>query len=159
MHKGQAQNEAFATRSGSMSTRASRKGRNLLGWGEEEKLTPSQQLHALRAAATATQERLRDIKVEFTVATDARHEDSLKALRKERGQCVDKLAFINEEIAKLKPQAGVVRYPELSEEIIALVKQRLTTPEWKILLAEAHRNYDLKMAACDQQKENEDGTR
>lgn len=138
MHKGQ----AFISRSASFSTHGSRSGLNLLGWGEREAMSDIQK----RDAALA---RLNQVRVELVamkeqkaagrVFNEPAFAQKLRSLKGEHGRLCQFLADIKRD--------GRQEMRHLAHYLVDVIKERLTKPEWEILLREATRRFDLARSA------------
>lgn len=128
MHKGQ----AFISRSASFSTHGSRSGLNLLGWGEREAMSDIQK----RDAALA---RLNQVRVELVamkeqkaagrVFNDSAFAQKLRLLKGEHGRLCQFLADIKRD--------GKQEMRHLAHYIVDVIKERVTKPEWELILKEA----------------------
>lgn len=138
MHKGQ----SFVSRSASYSTHASRTGRNLPGWGEAEAMNVVQQRDAALARLRQVQEQLvemKERKASGRVHNLPAFTAQSKSLKAEHGRLCEFLATIKQ--GKKKEMRHLAHY------VVDVIQERLTKPEWEVLLKEAMRRFDLARCA------------
>lgn len=137
MIKNQASSEAFTERSGSFSTHGSRKGINLLGWGEEEILTPVERRDALIRAQQKVDSEVVETKARLRTEQSP---DEVRALQLLRDEQRDRLSKIHSELAELNIQLGRAKQKvDLGDYLIKMFKKRVTKHEWACIVAEAKR--------------------
>jgi hypothetical protein len=109
----------FIDRSGSFSTRASRNGSSLLGWEEDENLTPEQERDCLK-------EHLNGVRIKHQNCTD-------KKEKKELGRLMADIAL---RMNKIRPK---MRCPGIENYIIDILREDLTVAQFDILMKKAKR--------------------
>lgn len=140
MSKNQAQGEAFVARAGSFSTHGSRTGVNLLGWGENETLTPAQQHDALRLSLKQWGDALVAMKAKLADSTISRQE--YLVLKDRQREVKARVTALIIELRRIKPLISTgPKYTELSEYLIAMFKESVTKPRWEAIVKEAQRRF------------------
>lgn len=140
MYKSTARGEQFLTRTGSESTKGSRKGFGLLGGGEDEVLTPEQQRNALVAVLASLRPRLTFLNDELKAKRSWKVYQSLK---EQRDELVRQQMEIQGRLAEVNQLCkGRYARQDLGHFIIDVVRERMTKPEWEIVMREAKRRYD-----------------
>lgn len=140
MNKGQSQNTSFVTRTGSFATHASRTGRNLLGWEEDEIMSPTEQLDALKKVVSELQSQLTELNAELKATVPFGQHKAKHKLREELKARFTEVSIEIAQVRKLVPD----RQEDLGHFIIELMRERLTKPEWDILIREAQRRFDAQ---------------
>jgi hypothetical protein len=142
MYKSASRGEQFLDRSGSESTKGSRKGFGLLGGGEKETLTPDQERAVLVAAIAALEGKIKDLKSIDRRSMPLRRREELNAEIKALGiKKFDLQRKVTELLPLLREWS---QFEDLGSFIIEVMKERLTKPEWRALVSEAKRRYDLQ---------------
>lgn len=144
MIKSTARSEQLRSRSGNFSTHSSHTGNDLLGLGngEEEKLTPAQEIEVLRLVRKKKTELIQKLK-----------------LKKEQSQKPGECAGLGKEIRKLNVACGQIDRDlyrlklltktnekiELGQFILEIFKERTPKIVWQIVVKEAQARYDEEL--------------
>ncbi len=118
MYKATNQNIHFLARAGSFSTRPSVRGVNLLGWGEDEELTPEQQRDCL-------------VRVVNKLHAQLKSESLTKQERKELGRQYYEVAKQINELRPKKKTPGVVDY------VMDILREEMPRRQFDILMRRA----------------------
>jgi len=149
--KGTQSSEQFMTRTGNHSTKPSAKGFGLLGEGSinpNALLSPEQSRGSLLAARLAMEERIRAFNV--TLRDETLSHSQKMQLGSERRALKEKLKEIikEQEVIVGSIRTDIPRNTDLSRFIADVVKERMTVPQWKIILAEAEKRQAAELAAA-----------
>lgn len=142
MYKSTAASQQFSERSGSFSTHSSRTGRNLLGGGEEEILSPIQKRDVLIANHKKSTEEIVKINEELQKSIPLSLRQKLKALKRVKGIEYQKLCF---DLKEANEACGrVPKSMDIGHFLIEVMKERLTRPEWELVKKEAEKRFDAQ---------------
>jgi len=142
--------EQFMTRSGSHSTKPSVKGYGLLGEGKinpVELLTPEESRASLLAARLAIEWRIRVFNE--TLRDEKLSHSQKMAIGGQRRLLKEELKdiILQQQSIVNTIRSEVPRNTDLSRFIADVVKERMSVPQWKIILAEAERRYAVHEAS------------
>lgn len=142
--------EQFMNRTGNHSTKPSVKGFGLLGEGSIDPnslLSPEQSRASLLAARLAMEAHIRAFNM--TLRNDSLSHAQKMQLGAERRTLKEKLKEIikEQEIFVSAIRADIPRNTDLSRFIADVVKERMTVPQWRIILAEAERRQAAELSA------------
>lgn len=140
MFKSTSNTEQFLARSGSYSTRGSRTGLDLLGIGAPEELTPAQQREALLVAHKKLVAEVIEINAKLAIRPrpPQKFTKELERRREEIGQQIKDHCT---QLSQFKKDLAL-KTPDLGHFIIEVVREKMTRPEWAVVLKEAQRRLD-----------------
>lgn len=147
MYKSTAAAQQFMERSGNFSTHATRGGRNMLGGGEKETMTPIQKRDALIVRHKKLTEELIQINFQRKSAATERQRQLLKALKKEKGIEYQALCA---QLKSANEECGRYNKVDLGHFLIEVMRERLTRPEWEMVSKEARRRFESQESPPDE---------
>lgn len=128
--------DQFRDRSGNESTKPSRSGRNLLGWGDAEALTIPQQRDAARVAVKQAQAALTEIKA--AIKLDKKN----PRLIERRSELLQRFTEITNDLRALNAAMGsVTPNHDLGDYLIEMFRARVTKTQWEVILADARKQF------------------
>lgn len=139
MYKNAALKQQFLSRTGNYSTFSARDGRAIIENEAKENLNLQQQREAAQVALRAVQARIAEVKALMANRLSYKEARTLKLEKDElterhQALCGD-LSILNKS-ARQKQNVGAF--------IIDVMRERLTKPEWDLVVQEAHRRHDLQ---------------
>jgi hypothetical protein len=135
MYKTASRKQQFLTRTGSSSTVGMRDLQDILHQGIQEELSQDQQRAAVAAALNGVIAQLVDIKERMRPKLSF---DEARRLKMEREALVARQGELQAKLATMKQER---RKENVGHFIIEVMRERLTKPEWEMVVAEAHRRH------------------
>ncbi len=121
MHKSTARAEQFHSRSGNESTKPSRTGANLLGWGDDY------------LSSLSNEEQRDSLKRRLTYLMGLKNEGHT-------GKSIGlEMQEIHRRLGELRPRIKSERANEIPSLFMDICRERMTNPEFKLILDEANR--------------------
>ncbi len=139
MYKNSAIKQQFLTRTGNFSTFGMRDGQALIEVAAREQLSREEKREALSLALRGVQEQL--IALNQTLKARLPYKEA-KRLELEREALKERYQSITGELSELKKLARGKE--NVGHFIIEVMRERLTKPEWELVVAEAHRRHAMQ---------------